>query len=144
MDAVIPVDFSKSGAYLIKASVSGPATASTRTTLADEPVLVVVVPFEQAVASKATTGNSDNSRTPILDLIRITSSQRLVTESNPPAPPSRLRDQPMAPPCVKGASGARLASPAPTRPPSARNRSTTSVAAPIATASGPRRPSSIE
>src|SRR5712664_4880838 len=102
MDAVIPVDFSKSGAYLIKAAVSGPATASTRTTLADEPVLVVVVPFEQAVASKATAGNSDNSLTPIPNLIRITSSQRLVTESNPVALPSRRRDQPMAPPCVTG------------------------------------------
>jgi len=68
MDAVMPVDFSKSGANLISASVSGPATASTLTTLPEEPG-GVVAPLEQAVASNAIAGNRDNSLTPIPNLI---------------------------------------------------------------------------
>src|SRR5882762_7659970 len=72
MEAVMPVAFSKSGAYLIKASVSGPATASTRTTLAEEPVLGVV-PFEQAVASNAIEDSSHNRRPANPNLIGTTS-----------------------------------------------------------------------
>src|SRR5258705_2721915 len=68
MEAVMPVDFSKSGAYLMSASVSGPATASPLTTLLDEPV-GGVAPLEQVVASNAIAGNRDNSLTPIPNLI---------------------------------------------------------------------------
>jgi hypothetical protein len=60
---------------LIKASVSGPATARTRTTLLlDEFALGVLGLFEHAVTSMATAGTMASTRAPIPNLMCFSSS----------------------------------------------------------------------
>src|SRR5712691_6566743 len=63
----MPVAFSNSGAYLMSASVSGPATARTRTTFGVGAVFDVLL-LAQPPTTKATAGSSASIRAPIPDL----------------------------------------------------------------------------
>src|SRR5712691_10848292 len=132
----MPVAFSNSGAYLMSASVSGPATARTRTTFGVGAVFDVLL-LAQPETIKATAGSSASIRVPIPDLTA--KFLLLFTGRLPPA--IGLTGQPQVLEII--ALPPRLDSTDCGRPPLRRNRSTTRVAAPSATASGPRRPISM-